>query len=108
MQVPCGTRDKSSKSGTVPEIPGQLEPMRSYGKHAHTHDKCIIISSYCDMRYSLATAWCCTMIGEGAGDMGLLITSSECDPQAGSTAGIGTHRLGYADNTAALITLRPG
>jgi len=27
---PSGTRDKGKKSGTVPEIPGQLEPMEVF------------------------------------------------------------------------------
>ena len=31
---PSGTRDKVNKSGTVPEIPGQLEPMALFSLQA--------------------------------------------------------------------------
>ena len=34
---PSGTRDRGKKSGTVPEIPGQLEPMYESYAGLHTH-----------------------------------------------------------------------
>ena len=44
--TPSGTKDNSDKSGTVPEIPGQLEPMVPCRKTCTNHDNSLYYRSY--------------------------------------------------------------
>ena len=56
--MPSGTRDNSEKSGTVPEFPGQLEPMDCVAQPMEVRDMSLQYLFYSSTQLSSVYYYC--------------------------------------------------